>query len=125
MAHCKVGDLAIIVKDDGFQENLGITVQIIRQAGCIGWYPYSKRLKRSFKRPRRLYTWEVIALSHQGICYRDCNDELFFSRDGQIPDEALQPLPKIPDNDVENMDDVHNPIENDINRYSGVTRELA
>ena len=101
MANCKVGDLAIIVKDDGLQENLGITVQIIGLAGYVGWYPYSQRLKRSYKRPRRLYSWKVVALSSKGICYRNCKDELFFSQVGNLPDSCLQRLPKLPaDNEV-------------------------
>jgi hypothetical protein len=95
MTHFKVGDLAIIVKDDGFQENLGITVQIVGQAGYIAWYPYSLCLKRSYKRPRRLYSWSVVALSSRGICYRDSKDELFFSCSGEVPDSCLQRLPKI------------------------------
>jgi hypothetical protein len=96
MANCKVGDLAIIVKDDGLQENLGITVQIIGLAGYLGWYPYSQRLKRSYKRPRRLYSWKVVALSSKGICYRNSEDELFFSKVGNLPDVCLQRLPKLP-----------------------------
>ena len=101
MANCKVGDLAIIVKDDGLQENLGITVQILGLAGYVGWYPYSHRLKRSYKRPRRLYSWKVVALSSRGICYRNGEDELFFSKVGKVPDACLQRLPKLPaDNEV-------------------------
>lgn len=96
MTHFKVGDLAIIVKDDGLQENLGITVQIVDRVGYITWYPYSLRLKRSYKRPRRLYSWSVVALSSRGICYRDSNDELFFAHAGEVPDSCLQRLPKIP-----------------------------
>lgn len=96
MKHFKVGDLAIIVKDDGLQENLGITVQIVGQAGYIAWYPYSLSLKRSYKRPRRLYSWSVVALSSRGICYRNSKDELFFSCAGEVPDSCLQRLPKIP-----------------------------
>jgi len=56
---------------------------------------YSLRLKRSYKRPRRLYSWSVVALSNQGICYRDHKDELYFSREGDVPDYCLQRLPKI------------------------------
>ena len=101
MANCKVGDLAIIVKDDGLQENLGITVQILGLAGYVGWYPYSHRLKRSYKLPRRLYSWKVVALSSKGICYRNGEDELFFSKVGKVPDACLQRLPKLPaDNEV-------------------------
>jgi len=95
MTNCKVGDLAIIIKDDGLQENLGITVQIVAHAGYQNWYGYSLRLKRSYKRPRRLYSWSVVALSNQGICYRDHKDELYFSREGDVPDYCLQRLTKI------------------------------
>ena len=96
MANCKVGDLAIIVKDDGLQENLGMTVQIV---GCLGyrdWYPYSERLKRPYKRPRRLYSWSVVALSSTGICYRDQYGDLYYRQEGDFPDAYLQRLPKLP-----------------------------
>ena len=96
MANCKVGDLAIIVKDEGLQENLGITVQIVGHAGYVGWYLYSKRLKRDYKRPRRLYSWKVVALSSTGICYHNHYGDLYYCRDGQVPDAYLQPLPKLP-----------------------------
>ena len=95
MANCKVGDLAIVVKDDGLQENLGITVQIVSQAGYYWCYPYSKRLKRNYKRSRRLYSWNVVALSNVGICYSS-NGELEFCREGWFPDAYLQRLPKLP-----------------------------
>ena len=96
MANCKVGDLAIIVKDEGLQENLGITVQIVGCAGYVGWYPYSQRLKRSYKRPRRLYSWNVVALSNKGICYRNYYGDLYYLVEGRLPDAYLQRLPKLP-----------------------------
>ena len=96
MANCKVGDLAIIVIDDGLQENLGMTVQIVGCAGYVGWYPYSERLKRSYKRPRRLYSWNVVALSSTGICYRNYYGDLYYRGEGDIPDAYLQRLPKLP-----------------------------
>ena len=89
MANCKVGDLAIIVRDDGLQENLGITVQIVGIEGYVWLYPYSKRLKRNYKRSRRLYSWNVVALSNTGICYSS-HGELEFRREGWFPD-AYQP----------------------------------
>jgi len=95
MANCKVGDLAIIVRDDGLQENLGITVQIVGQAGYVWLYPYSKRLKRNYKRSRRLYSWNVVALSSTGICY-STNGTLRFCSEGWFPDAYLQRLPKMP-----------------------------
>jgi len=95
MANCKVGDLAIIVRDDGLQENLGITVQILGHRGYMWCYPYSKRLKRNYKRSRRLYSWNVVALSSVGICYSS-NGELEFCREGWFPDAYLQRLPKLP-----------------------------
>ena len=96
MANCKVGDLAIIVKDEGLQENLGITVQIVGLAGYVNWYPFSERLKRSYKRPRRLYSWNVVALSSKGICYRNYYGDLYYRVEGRIPDAYLQRLPKLP-----------------------------
>ena len=96
MANCKVGDLAIIVKDDGLQENLGITVQILGHRGYVWCYPYSKRLKRNYKRSRRLYSWNVVALSSTGICYSS-DGELEFRREGWFPDAYLQRLPKLPE----------------------------
>ena len=95
MANCKVGDLAIIVRDDGLQENLGITVQILGHRGYVWCFPYSKRLKRNYKRSRRLYSWNVVALSSVGICYSS-NGELEFCREGWFPDAYLQRLPKLP-----------------------------
>jgi hypothetical protein len=95
MANCKVGDLAIIVRDDGLQENLGITVQILGHRGYVWCFPYSKRLKRNYKRSRRLYSWNVVALSNVGICYSS-NGELEFCREGWFPDAYLQRLPKLP-----------------------------
>lgn len=95
MANCKVGDLAIIVRDDGLQENLGITVQILGHRGYVWCYPYSKRLKRNYKRSRRLYSWNVVALSNVGICYSS-NGNLEFCRQGWFPDAYLQRLPKLP-----------------------------
>jgi len=95
MANCKVGDLAIIVRDDGLQENLGITVQIVGHAGYVWLYPYSKRLKRNYKRSRRFYSWNVVALSSTGICY-STNGKLRYCREGWFPDAYLQRLPKLP-----------------------------
>jgi hypothetical protein len=95
MANCKVGDLAIIVRDDGLQENLGITVQIVGHAGYVWCFPYSKRLKRNYKRSRRLYSWNVVALSSVGICYSS-NGELEYRSEGWFPDAYLQRLPKLP-----------------------------
>ena len=95
MANCKVGDLAIIVRDDGLQENLGITVQIVGIEGYVWLYPYSKRLKRNYKRSRRLYSWNVVALSSTGICYSSYG-KLEFRREGWFPDAYLQRLPKLP-----------------------------
>jgi len=95
MANCKVGDLAIIVKDEGLQENLGISVQIVGLAGYVNWYPFSERLKRSYKRPRRLYSWNVVALSSKGICYRNYYGDLYYRVEGQFPDAYLQRLPKL------------------------------
>lgn len=96
MANCKVGDLAIIVIDEALQENLGITVQIVGCAGYVTWYPYSERLKRSYKRPRRLYSWNVVALSSKGICYRNHYGDLYYRGEGDFPDAYLQRLPKLP-----------------------------
>jgi hypothetical protein len=96
MANCKVGDLAIIVIDEALQENLGITVQVVSQAGYLDWYPYSKCLKRSCKRPIRLYSWNVVALSSKGICYRNYYGDLYYRVEGQFPDAYLQRLPKLP-----------------------------
>ena len=126
MANCKVGDLAIIVKDDGLQENLGITVQIIGLAGYVGWYPYSHRLKRSYKRPRRLYSWKVVALSSKGICYRNGEDELFFSQVGNLPDACLQRLPKLPaDNEVFSEEGIESGVLCEAERSNHATKGRA
>jgi hypothetical protein len=90
------------VKDEGLQENLGIAVQIVGHSGYKTWYPFSMRLKRPYKRPKRLYTWIVVALSSRGICYGSHYDRtLYFCREGEFPDAYLQRLPKLPaDNEV-------------------------
>jgi hypothetical protein len=95
MTNCKVGDLAIIVKDGGLQENLGITVKIVGHWGDVWCYPYSKRLKRDSKRSRRMYAWDVVALSSVGICY-DIYGTTQYRSGGWVPDAYLQPLPKLP-----------------------------
>ncbi len=88
-------DLATIVIDEGLPENLGITVQIVGHAGYVWLYPYSKHLKRNYKRSRRLYSWIVVALSNTGICY-STNGTLRFCSEGWFPDAYLQRLPKLP-----------------------------
>ena len=93
--NCKVGNLAIIINDDGKKENLGIIVRIISPYGFNHWYTYSERLKRFCKRSRRLYAWNVEALSPSGITY--CNEDgvLRQAKFGIAPDSYLKPLPKL------------------------------
>jgi len=93
--NCKAGDLAIFINDDGKMQNLGIIVRIISPYGFNHWYTYSERLKRFYKRSRRLYSWNVEALSATGITY--CNEDgaLRQARFGIAPDSYLKPLPKL------------------------------
>ena len=88
--NCKVGDLAIIVKDDGGLENLGLIVKVEAKEGLVGWEKYDHIQKRFTGEIVRLFTWSVTSLS--GRLYYSDVDGLYTRQSGGIPDECLRPL---------------------------------
>jgi hypothetical protein len=87
-------DLAIVVKDDGDQFNLGIVVRIISSAGPQNWFPWDSVTMSWSCRSRSIKTWNVEALSGRGLSYhsQDCFGDLIVLRFGPIPDTYLQRL---------------------------------
>jgi len=88
--NCKVGDLAIIVKDDGGLENLGLIVKVEAKEGLVGWDRYDHIQKRFTGEIVRLFTWNVTSLS--GRIYYSNAEGLYTKQSGGIPDECLRPL---------------------------------
>jgi len=88
--NCKVGDLAIIIKDDGDLENLGLIVKVEAKKGLVGWERYDHIQKRFTGEIVRLFTWHVTSLS--GRIYYSNADGLYTKQSGGIPDECLRPL---------------------------------
>ena len=98
--NCQEGDLAIIVKDDGKHENLGLIVRVVSKYGMKKFYSYSHRKQTWNKRPRRLFAWTVEVLSEYGtITYEGSFGVLYGYRSGEIPDSYLRRLPKLRDED--------------------------
>jgi hypothetical protein len=95
--NCKVGDLAIIVKDDGGLENLGLIVKVEAKEGLVGWERYDHIQKRFTGKMVRLFTWNVTSLS--GRLYYSNVDGLYTRQSGGIPDECLRPL--LDDSEIE------------------------
>jgi len=88
--NCKVGDLAIIVKDDGGLENLGLIVKVEAKEGLVGWERYDHIQKRFTGEIVKLFSWRVTSLS--GKLYYSDVDRVFTMQSGEIPDECLRPL---------------------------------
>ena len=88
--NCKVGDLAVIVKDDGELENLGLIVRVEAGAGLVDWESYDHRQKRFTGEIVKLFSWHVTSLSDR-LYYSDV-DRVFTMQSGEIPDEYLRPL---------------------------------
>jgi hypothetical protein len=98
--NCQEGDLAIIVKDDGKHENLGLIVRVVSKYGMKKFYSYSQRRQTWNKRPRRLFAWTVEVLSEYGtLTYEDSFGTLYGYRCGEIPDSYLRRLPKLREED--------------------------
>jgi hypothetical protein len=97
MRNCKVGDLAIIVKDEAKMENLGLIVRVLSACGEKSWSAYNWKKKCYYKRKTdRLFTWRVEVVSETGqIIYSDGFDNLYGLRVGDMPDLYLRPLPKL------------------------------
>jgi len=98
--NCQVGDLAIIVNDDGKHENLGLIVRVVSKYGMKKFYSYSQRRQTWNKRPRRLFAWTVEVLSEYGtLTYESSFGTLNGYKSGEIPDSYLRRLPKLREED--------------------------
>jgi hypothetical protein len=97
MRNCKVGDLAIIVKDEQKMENLGLVVRVLSACGERSWSAYNWQKKCYYKRKtNRLFTWIVEVVSETGqIIYSDSLGNLYGQKGGEVPDCYLRPLPKL------------------------------
>ena len=98
--NCQEGDLAIIVKDDGKLENLGLIVRVVSKYGMKKFYSYSQRRQTWNKRPRRLFAWTVEVLSEYGtLTYEGSFGTLNGYKSGEVPDSYLRRLPKLREED--------------------------
>lgn len=87
----KPGDLAIVVKDDSDQLNLGVIVRVLRDIGFNRWSQWdAKRNKWGPFRP--LKTSYVEAISTRGLSYHsdDCDGDLVVRKFGRIPTSYLR-----------------------------------
>jgi hypothetical protein len=75
----KLGDLAIVVDDGGKFENLGLIVNVISFEGTLYWHEFGDQP-----------TWRVDAAGPRGLCYERSDGELYFKRQGKIPDCCLK-----------------------------------
>lgn len=102
MRNCKVGDLAIVVRDNDQLENLGLLVRVVKAYGEVRWTVFNWKTKRYYKRKvETLFTWTVEVVSETGqIIYSDTSGKLYGLRTGEIPDVCLRPLPTITEDAV-------------------------
>jgi hypothetical protein len=87
----KPGELAIVVKDDSDQLNLGVIVRVLKDIGFNRWSQWdAKRNKWGPYRP--LKTSYVEAISTRGLSYHsdDCDGDLVVCRFGKIPTSYLR-----------------------------------
>jgi hypothetical protein len=75
----KLGDLAIIVDDGGKYENVGLVVSVVSFEGTLDWYEFGEQP-----------SWLVEAAGPRGLCYERSDGELFFKRQGKVPDCCLK-----------------------------------
>ena len=75
----KIGDLAIVVNDGGKHENVGLVVTVVSFEGKMYWHEFGERP-----------TWMVEAAGPRGICYERSDGELYFKRQGKVPDCCLK-----------------------------------
>ena len=73
------GDLAIVVDDGGEFENLGLIVKVISFEGSFFWWEFGKQP-----------SWQVEIVGSRGLCYRRSDNELYFKRQGKVPDCCLK-----------------------------------
>ena len=97
MRNCKVGDLAIIVRDNDKMENLGLIVRIVSAYGDIRWLDFNKKTGRYYKRKyTTLFSWKVQVVSDTSqIVYCDRQNTLYGELTGEVPDAYLRPLPAL------------------------------
>jgi len=101
MRNCKVGDLAIIVRDNDKMENLGLIVRIVSACGDIHWLDFNRQTGRYYKRKyTTLFSWNVQVVSDTSqIIYVDSEDTYYSEITGQVPDAYLRPLPALSDDE--------------------------
>ncbi len=75
----KIGDLAIVVNDGGKHENVGLVVTVVSFEGKMYWHEFGERP-----------TWMVETAGPRGICYERSDGELYFKRQGKMPDCCLK-----------------------------------
>jgi hypothetical protein len=98
MRNCKVGDLAVVVKDTGKMENLGLIVRIVNDCGPVNWV---EMVCVDGKSPERVVTslnsWhvEVVSDNAQIIYLDEIEGVLYGERTGDIPDAFLRRLPDL------------------------------
>ena len=94
--NCQQGDLAIIVKDDGKLENLGLIVKVVRWYGMKKIYSYNHHNQKWTKPTRTLYAWTVEVLSENStISYGTTTGKVYSKKRGWCPDNYLKRLPKL------------------------------
>ena len=94
--NCQKGDLAIIVKDDGKLENLGLIVRVVSQYGMKKFYSYSHRNQKWTNPTITLYAWTVEVLSENStISYGTTTGKVYSKKRGWFPDSYLKRLPKL------------------------------
>ena len=75
----KPGDLAIVVNDGGKFENLGLIVSVVSFEGTMHWYEFGEQP-----------SWQVEVVGSRGLCYWRSDHEIYFERQGKIPDRCLK-----------------------------------
>ena len=75
----KPGDLAIVVDDGGKYENVGLIVSVVSFEGTLDWYEFGEQP-----------SWLVEAAGPRGLCYERSDGELYFKRQGKMPDCCLK-----------------------------------
>ena len=75
----KLGDLAIVVADGGKFENVGLVVSVVSFEGTLDWYEFGEQP-----------SWLVEAAGPRGLCYERSDGELYFKRQGKVPDCCLK-----------------------------------
>jgi hypothetical protein len=75
----KPGDLAIVVDDGGKFENVGLVVSVVSFEGTMHWHEFGQQP-----------SWLVEAFGPRGLCYERSDGQLYFKRQGRVPDCCLR-----------------------------------